>query len=166
MLGLWIFRRMVGHVAINPCLCDEVIAHQGSLGEIDVILSPLPKGFISKALRIINVDRRARVLASNSEEMPPDGWSVKGNADAPPPTLHSFASFDPTTHDDTCHYVFVRKQRVHIPKGYPKGAQGRLVRDQMFIDDLTKDLKQNMYQACAANANSHVKPKSTDSSLI
>ena len=35
---------------------DEVIAHRGSLGYIDIILSPSPPTFIRNGMRIINVD--------------------------------------------------------------------------------------------------------------
>ena len=36
----------------------------------------------------------------------------------------------------------------------------------MKIDDLTKDPKQNLYQACVWNINLRAKPKSSHSSLI
>ena len=35
-------------------LCDKVVGHHGSLEDVDVILTPLPTGFIKEALRIIN----------------------------------------------------------------------------------------------------------------
>ena len=37
-------------------LCDEVVGHHRSLEDIDVVLTPLPKGFIREALHIINAD--------------------------------------------------------------------------------------------------------------
>ena len=37
-------------------LCDEVVGPQGSVEDIDVIPTPLLKGFIKEALRIVNVD--------------------------------------------------------------------------------------------------------------
>ena len=57
MLGLWVSKRMVGHVALDHCIfLDEVVGHQGSLEDIDVTLAPLPKGFIEEALHIINAE--------------------------------------------------------------------------------------------------------------
>ena len=63
----------------------------------------------------------------------------------PPPTLHSSACSDPTTNDDTCRYTSIRGSQIQVPQGCPKGTQGQLVRDSMFIDDVTKDLKQNLH---------------------
>ena len=58
------------------------------------------------------------------------GPLVKGDVDTPrPPTPHSCASSNPTTSDDTC-------PNVEVPEAYPKAAQGRLVNDQKFIDEL------------------------------
>ena len=56
-------------------------------------------------------------LASNSEDVPQDGQSVKGNVGVPPPTPHSSASFDPTTHDDTHAYVSICWERFLVPRG-------------------------------------------------
>ena len=33
----------------------------------------------------------------------------------------------------------------------------------MFINDLNKDIKKNLYEACARNTNPRAKPKSSDS---
>ena len=45
-------------MALNRCIfCEEVVGHQGSLEDIDVVLAPLLKGFIEEALHIINADR-------------------------------------------------------------------------------------------------------------
>ena len=45
----------------SPHLCDEVALHRGSLEDVDVILTHLPKGFIKEPLHIINADRSVRV---------------------------------------------------------------------------------------------------------
>ena len=44
--------------------------HQGSLEDVDVILTPLLKGFIKEALRIINADRSVPVPGTTPE----NGW--------------------------------------------------------------------------------------------
>ena len=143
-------------------LCDEVACRRGSL--YDIVVTPLPKGFIKEALHIVNADRSVRVpgtipengweaevicwelgesppapasnpefpppstppllfdeedplsepegnvaasfsepivgespafSASNSEDVPQDGKSVKGNVKAPPQTLQSTSSSNP-----------------------------------------------------------------------
>ena len=49
-------------------LCDEVANQRGSLD--DVVVTPLPKGFIKEALCIINADRSVRVPVT----IPENGW--------------------------------------------------------------------------------------------
>ena len=51
-------------------LCDEVPGHQGSLEDIDLFLTPLPKGFTKEAVHIINADHSVRVPGT----MPEIGW--------------------------------------------------------------------------------------------
>ena len=52
-------------------VCDEVAGYQGSLEDIDVILTPLPKDSSKiEALRIINADRSVRVPGTIVE----NGW--------------------------------------------------------------------------------------------
>ena len=49
-------------------LCDELVSHRGSLDDVDV--TPLPKGFIKEALRIINPYRSVQVPSTIRE----NGW--------------------------------------------------------------------------------------------
>ena len=153
------------------------------------VVTPLPKGFIKEAQRIINADRSVRVpgtipengweeevtcwklgesppapasnpqspppsispllfdeedplsepegdivasssdstvgeLPANSEDVPQDGKSVKGNVKAPPQTPQSTSSSNPPTSDDARPYVFIRGKLFEVPKAYPKGAEG------------------------------------------
>ena len=89
---------------------------------------------------------------------------MMGSVDADPPTPHSCASSNPTTDGDTRRYVSICGA-IPGPQGVSKGstAQGQLVPDHMFIDDLTKDIEQNIHQVCARNTNPRAKPKSSDS---
>ena len=78
----------------SPHLCDEVAGHRGSLDDIDV--TPLLKGFIKEALRIINADRPLRVPGT----IPENGWEGEvifwepgesppapaSNCESPPPS--------------------------------------------------------------------------------
>ena len=210
-------------------LCDEVANQRGSLD--DVVVTPLPKGFIKEALRIINADRSVRVPgtipengwekeltcwkpgesppppasnpeslppstspllfdeedplsepegniaassseptvgefpaipASNSEDVPQDGKSVKGNAKAPPQTPQSTSSSNPPTSDDACPYVFIRGKLFEVPEAYPKGAEGRLVNDKRFIREPEELLVKDIRDACARNTNPRAKPKASD----
>ena len=49
-------------------LCDEVVGQRGSWD--DVVVTPLPKGFIKEAMRIINANRSVRVPGT----IPENGW--------------------------------------------------------------------------------------------
>ena len=69
MLGLWVFKRMLGHVAMNR-FCDDEDPHQGRLENGDVTLTPLPRGFFKEAMRIINPDRSVQVPGT----MLDNGW--------------------------------------------------------------------------------------------
>ena len=51
-------------------LCDAVARPKGSLEDVGVILSPLHKGFVKEALRIINADCSIRVPST----IPENGW--------------------------------------------------------------------------------------------
>ena len=87
-----------------------------------------------------------------SQEVPSNGRSVEGNVDAPPQTPHSSDSSHPTTHDDTRPYVLMCGERFRVPERYTKGAEGRLVNNQKFIDDLTKDLREIPVRLVVAGA--------------
>ena len=100
--------------------------------------------------------------ASNCKDVPPDGQSVKDNVDPTPPPPHSSAPSNPAPCDDSRPYVLIRGKRFYVPEGYPKGAEGRLVNDQQFIDDLTNMFVKDIREACARNTNPRAKPKSSD----
>ena len=81
----------------------------------------------------------------------------------PPP--HPRTPLPPSNHapyDDSRPYVLIRGKRFYVPEGYPKGAEGRLVNDQQFIDDLTNMFVKDIREACARNTNPRAKPKSSD----
>ena len=52
-------------------------------------------------------------------------------------TLYSMAT---PTEEDTRPKVLIRGQWRKVPDGYPTDASGQLERDQLFIDDLSKQL--------------------------
>ena len=100
--------------------------------------------------------------APNSEDMPQDGKSVKGNVKAPPQTPQSTSSSNPPTSDDARPYVFVRGKLFEVPEAYPKGAEGRLVNDKRFIRELEELLVKDIRKTCAWNTNPRGKPKALD----
>ena len=96
--------------------------------------------------------------ASNSDDVPQDGKSVKANVKAPPQTPQSTSSSNPPTSDDARPYMFIRGKLFYVPEAYPKGAEGRLVNDKRFIRELEELLVKDIRNACARNTN----PKASD----
>ena len=76
-------------------LCDEVARHWVSLEDVDV--TPLPKGFIMEAPRIIKVDRSVQGPCT----IPENGWDGEVNClepgESPPATASSPQSPPPST---------------------------------------------------------------------
>ena len=54
----------------------------------------------------------------------------------------------PTEEEDTCPKVLIRGEWRKVPDGYPADASGQLERDQLFIDDLSKQLVAELCAAC------------------
>ena len=48
---------------------------------------------------------------------------------------------------------------VEVPEAYRKGADGRSVNDQQFIQELEQFLAKDIRDACARNSNLRAKPK-------
>ena len=95
-----------------------------------------PEGHIVASSSEPTVGEFPAFLASNSEDVPQDGKSVKGNVKAPPQTPQSTSSSNPPTSDDARPYVFIPGKLFEVPEAYPKGAEGRLVNDKQFIREL------------------------------
>ena len=68
----------------------------------------------------------------------------------------------PTEEEDTRPKVLIRGEWRKVPDGYPADASGQLERDQLFIDDLCKQVVPELRAACQLNANPGAKPKSGD----
>ena len=49
-----------------------------------------------------------------------------------------------------------------MPDGYPADASGQLEREQLFVNDLSKQLAVELRAACQFNPNPGAKPKSSD----
>ena len=68
----------------------------------------------------------------------------------------------PTEEEDTRPKVLIRGEWCNVPDGYPADASGQLERDQLFIDDVSKQLVVELRAACQFNPNPGAKPKSGD----
>ena len=66
------------------------------------------------------------------------------------------------TEEDTRPKVLIRAKWRKVPDGYPAHASGQLERDQLFINDLSKQLVAELRAACQFNPNPGAKPKSRD----
>ena len=66
------------------------------------------------------------------------------------------------TQEDTRPKVLIRGEWRKVPDGYPANACGQLERDQLFINDPSKQLVAQLCAACQFNPNFGSKPKSSD----
>ena len=66
------------------------------------------------------------------------------------------------TEEDTCPKVLIRGEWHKVPDGYLADASGQLERDQLFINDPSKQLIAELRSACQFNRNPGAKPKSSD----
>ena len=58
--------------------------------------------------------------------------------------------------------MLIGGKHLEVPEAYPKGAEGRLVNDQQFIQELEQFLSKDICDACAWNNNPRAKPKPSD----
>ena len=68
----------------------------------------------------------------------------------------------PTEEEDTRPKVLIRGEWRKVPDGYIADVSGQLERDQLFINDLSKQLVAELRAACQFNPNRGAKPKSSD----
>ena len=68
----------------------------------------------------------------------------------------------PTEEEDTRPNVLIRGEWRTVPDGYPADVSGQLERDQLFINDPSKQLVAKLRAACQFNPNPDAKPKSGD----
>ena len=70
------------------------------------------------------------------------------------------------TKEDTHPKVLIPGEWRRVPDGYPADASGQLERDQLFINDLSKQLVAELRAACQFKPNLGAKPKSSDTKRI
>ena len=64
--------------------------------------------------------------------------------------------------EDTRPKVLIRGEWRKVPDGYPADASGQLEREQLFINDLSKQLVAELRAACQFNPNPGAKLKSSN----
>ena len=64
--------------------------------------------------------------------------------------------------EDTRPKALIRGEWRKVPDWYPRDACGQLDRDELFINDLAKQLVTELHAACQLNPNLGAKPKSSD----
>ena len=69
------------------------------------------------------------------------------------------------TKEDTRPKVFIHGEWHKVLDGYPADASGQLERDQLFINDLSKQLVAQLRASCWFNPNPGAKPKSSDTKM-
>ena len=92
-------------------LCDEVANQRGSLD--DVVVTPLPKGFIKAALRIINADRSVRVPGT----IPENGWEEEVTCWKPGESPPAPASNPKSPPPSTSPLLFDEEDPLSEPEG-------------------------------------------------
>ena len=65
------------------------------------------------------------------------------------------------TEEDTRPKLLIRGEWRKVPDGYPRDASGQLESDQLFINDLAKQLVAELCAACQLNPIPGAKPKSS-----
>ena len=58
--------------------------------------------------------------------------------------------------------MLIRGKRVKDPEVYPKGAEGRLLNDERFIDGVKSFPAKDNRDTCAGNNNPRAKPRTSD----
>ena len=58
--------------------------------------------------------------------------------------------------------MFIRGKLFEVPEAYPKGAEGRLVKDKQFIRELEELLAKDIRNACVRNTNPRARLKASD----
>ena len=91
---------------------------------------------------------------------PPEGKEASAEQSVESPEARPQPSMaTPTEEEDT---RLIHGQWRKVPDGYPADASGQLECDQLFINDLSKQLVAELRAACQFNPTPGAKPKSTD----
>ena len=94
---------------------------------------------------------------------PLEGKEASAEQSVESPEAKPQPSMATPTEEDTHPKVLIRGEWRKVPSdGYPSNASSQLERDQLFINDLSKQLVAELRSACQFNPNPGAKPKSSD----
>ena len=112
---------------------------------------------------VSRLSRLTRLTAKKATSTPLEGKDASAEQSVESPEARPQPSVDtPTEEEDTRPKVLIREEWRKVPDGYPADASGQLECDQLFIDDLCKQLVKELRTACQLNPNPGAKPKSGD----
>ena len=93
---------------------------------------------------------------------PLEGNQASAEQSVESPEARPQPSMATPTEEDTRPKVLIRGEWRKVPDGYPTDASGELERDQLFINDPSKQLVAELLAACQFNPRPGAKPKSND----
>ena len=93
---------------------------------------------------------------------PLEGKEASAEQSGESPEARPQPSMATPTEEDTRPKVPIRGEWCKVPDGYPADASGQVERDQLLINDLSKQLVAELRAACQINPNLGAKPKSSD----
>ena len=93
---------------------------------------------------------------------PLEGKEASAEQSMESPQAMTQPSMATPTQEDTHPKVFIHGEWRKVPDGYPRDASGQLERDQLFINDLAKQLLAELCAAYQLNPNLGAKRKSSD----
>ena len=93
---------------------------------------------------------------------PLEGKEASAKQSVESPEARTQPSMATPTEEHTCPKVLIRVEWRKVPDGYPRNASGQLEPDQLFINDLAKQLVAELRAACQLHPNPGAKPNSSD----
>ena len=158
------------------------VEHRGSFS--DVPLVRMGRGFVDDVLGIVNADCGVRVIEAPGDDVegvtelpcprdpppppqhptptPLEGKEASSKQSVESPEARMQPSMATPTEQDTRPKVLICGEWRKVPDGYAADAFGQLECDQLFINDLAKQLVAELRSTCHLNPNLGAKPKSSD----
>ena len=175
--------RYCGFQSLN--IMKMAVGHRGSFSHVPLV--PMGPGFVDYVLGIVNADRAVWVVEAPGDDVegvtefpcPPESppstqvecapSAIEESVQATPTPLEgkeasaeqSVESPEARTQPSTPTPLIHGEWRK-VPDGYLRDASRQLECDQLFINDLAKQLVAELRAACQLNPNPGAKPKSGD----
>ena len=126
------------------------------------------RGSQTQILKSSNRTRQSKAHTNQCTPTPLEGKEASAEQSVESLDAKPQPSMATPTEEDTRPKVLIRGQWRKVPDGYPADASGQLEHDQLFINDLSKQLTAELRAACQFNPKPGAKPKfsSTKTDLI